>query len=104
MYGERLLKKGDYATTVQDIGLAGVKSRSKCKQCDRRHYTSTCDLKEIGNKEKTLLISTEQNAGGIFPIVQIKLDGIECRALIDAGAGSSYTSAKLINLLKKKTR
>ena len=49
-----------------------------------------------------MLISTEQNAEGIFPIVQIKVDGIDCRALIDSGAGSSYASAKLINLLKKK--
>ena len=30
------------------------------------------------------------------------MDGIECRALIDTGAGSSYASARLINLLEKK--
>ena len=49
-----------------------------------------------------MLISTEENTEGIFPVVQIKVDGVECRALIDSGAGSSYTSAKLINLLKKR--
>ena len=39
---------------------------------------------------------------GILPIIAIKVDGIPCRALIDTGAGSSYASGKLINLLKKK--
>jgi hypothetical protein len=57
---------------------------------------------ENKEKGKTLLISTEQNTEGIFPVVQIKVDGVKCRALIDFGAGSSYASAKLINLLKKK--
>ena len=39
---------------------------------------------------------------GILPIIPIKVDGITCRALIDTGAGSSYASGKLIDLLKKK--
>ena len=39
---------------------------------------------------------------GILPIIPIKVDGIICRALIDTGPGSSYTSGKLIDLLKKK--
>ena len=29
----------------------------------------------------------------------VEVDGVECRALIDSGAGSSYASAKLIGLL-----
>ena len=39
---------------------------------------------------------------GMLPIIPIKVDGIRCRALIDTGAGSSYASGKLIDLLKKK--
>ena len=39
---------------------------------------------------------------GILPIIPMKVDGITCRALIDTGAGSSYTSGKLIDLFKKK--
>ena len=62
-------------------------------------------MRAKGNKgkeeRKTLLISIVQNAERIFPVVQVKVDGVECRALIDFGAGSSYASAKLINLLKK---
>ena len=43
-----------------------------------------------------------QQGDGIFPVVNVKVNGIECRALIDTGAGSSYVSAKLIDLLKIK--
>ena len=41
---------------------------------------------------------------GILPIIPIKVDGITCRELINTGAGSSYASRKLINLLKRKPR
>lgn len=37
-----------------------------------------------------------------MPIVVVKVNGITCRALIDTGAGSSYVSAKMINILKLK--
>ena len=36
------------------------------------------------------------------PVVVILVDGIKCRALLDAGAGSSYVSAGLMNILRKK--
>ena len=42
------------------------------------------------------------NNEGIMPVLTVKVDGIMCRALIDTGAGSSYASAKLFDLLKKK--
>lgn len=41
---------------------------------------------------------------GILPIIPIKVDGITCCELINTGAGSSYASRKLINLLKRKPR
>ena len=67
------------------------------------HHTSICDNdSKSGVKGKKLLISCEVNPEGIFPVVRMKVDGVECRALIDSGAGSSYASAKLINLLEKK--
>ena len=67
------------------------------------HHTSICDNdSKSGVKGKKLLISCEVNPEGIFPGVRMKVDGVECRALIDSGAGSSYASAKLINLLEKK--
>ena len=36
------------------------------------------------------------------PVVVILVDGVKCRALLDTGAGSSYVSAGLMNVLKKK--
>ena len=39
---------------------------------------------------------------GVFPVVLVKVDGITTRALIDTGAGSSYASAKIIDMLHKK--
>ena len=38
----------------------------------------------------------------IHPIVVIKIDGVECRALVDSGAASFYASAKLLDTLRKK--
>ena len=42
------------------------------------------------------------NNEGIMPVLTVMVEGIMCRALIDTGAGSSYASAKLFDLLKKK--
>ena len=39
---------------------------------------------------------------GVFPVVVVKVNGVQCRALIDSGAGSSYASAKLINMIDKQ--
>ena len=35
-------------------------------------------------------------------LVVILVDGVKCRALLDTGAGSSYVSAGLMNVLRKK--
>jgi len=39
---------------------------------------------------------------GSFLVIVIEVNGIKCRTLIDSGAGSSYVSAKLIELLRLK--
>ena len=36
------------------------------------------------------------------PVVVLLVDGVKCRTLLDIGVGSSYTSADLMNVLKKK--
>ena len=40
----------------------------------------------------------------IYPVVLLEVDGIKTRALLDTRAGSSYASAKLINVLHKMHR
>ena len=38
----------------------------------------------------------------VYPVVVVKVGGIECRALLDSGASSCYASAKLLDLLGKQ--
>ena len=38
----------------------------------------------------------------IYPVVLLEIDGIKTRVLLDTWAGSSYTSARLINALHKQ--
>ena len=40
----------------------------------------------------------------IYPVVVVKVNDVMCRALLDTGAGSSYISAKLVDILKIKAR
>ena len=74
-------------------------NKYSCRNCGRRHHTSICDRME---PPQALPLTASGKGDGIFPVVNVKVNGIECRALIDSGAGSSYASAKLIDLLKIK--
>ena len=51
-----------------------------------------------GKSEK--LYTTNESSEGVFPVVNVSVNGILRRALIDSGAGSSYASAKLIHELQ----
>lgn len=74
-------------------------SKNSCQHCHKRHHTSICDRNQTGRQ--TLMTASEINEG-ILPVVTVRVNGITCRALIDTGAGSSYASAKLLDLIKKK--
>ncbi len=41
------------------------------------------------------MLAASKTGEGTFPVVVVKVNDIECRALIDSGAGSSYALAKL---------
>ena len=84
-------------------------SKSACQRCHRRHHTSLCDTSIPTNEAyqpptlaKGVALTTNQVGEGLFPVIVIEVNGIKCRALIDSGAGSSYVSAKLIQLLRLK--
>ena len=77
---------------------ADCPSKSKCLNCEKRHHTSICDQ----NEEPKKLLSASVTGEGLFPVVLVKVNGITVRALIDSGAGSSYASAKLIDMLHLK--
>ena len=76
-------------------------SGATCQHYRKRHRTSICDRDQTDSRRQTLMTAIENNEG-ILPVVMVKVDGITCRALIDTGAGSSYASAKLLDILKKK--
>ena len=84
-------------------------SKSVCQRCHKRHHTSICDATHPpsdANHPPTptrgVALTTNQLGEGLFPVLVVEVNGIKCRALIDSGAGSSYVSAKLIDLLRVK--
>ena len=76
-------------------------SKKTCLHCHKRHHSSICDREQTDSGKQTLMTASENNEG-IMPVLTVKVDGITCRVLIDTGVGSSYASAKLLDLLKKK--
>ena len=39
----------------------------------------------------------------VYPVVVVKVGGIECCAFLDSGASSGYASAKLLDMLGKQS-
>ena len=74
------------------------RSKNTCQLCGNRHHTSICD-RLSGNNQMMMV-----TGGGsvIYPVLVIVVNGIECRALLDTGAGSSYASAALVGRLNKR--
>lgn len=62
-------------------------SRSSWRTCKRRHHTSICDRT---GPQQELALTTLEKGDGIFPVVNLKVNVVECRGLINTGAGSSY--------------
>ena len=80
-------------------------SKSTCQRCRKRHYTLICETIDPTNEHEQshgVALTTNQRSEGLFPVVIVEVYGTKCRALIDSGAGSSYVSAKLIELLRMK--
>ena len=74
------------------------RSTSGCQRCKKKHHTSICMMKDK-------LLATEQGSKSVvYPIVNVNVEGIECRALLDTGAGSSYASAALLDRLPKRSQ
>eukprot|EP00794_Sanderia_malayensis_P001494 gene1494-biopygen1238 len=73
-------------------------SKGSCRNCKGKHHTSVCDKAQ--REAEVLLVTGEQSV--IYPVVIVKVEGVTCRALLDTGAGSSYVSNKLIEIIKKK--
>lgn len=64
-----------------------------------RHHTSICD--QMGPQQE-LALTTSEKGDRIFPVVNLKVNVVERRVLINTGAGSSYILVNRIGLLKIK--
>ena len=87
---------------VRTHGASECPSKTSCQKCQKRHHTPICDQQQEvpGNGEK--LMTDGVNGDGVFPVVVVRVNGVVCRALIDSGAGGSYASAKLTNMIGGK--
>ena len=74
-------------------------SKMSCYFCSRRHHTSICTDQQP--KGESVMSSVDDDKV-IYPVVVVKVGGIECRALLDSGASSCYASAKLLDMLGKQ--
>ena len=72
---------------------------STCKFCNRIHHSPICD-REPQLPEHMLLATGRGSV--TYPAVVVSVGGIQCRALLDSGAGSSYASAALLDRLGKQ--
>ena len=94
---------------------AECKTRSGCFTCGERHHTSICNNSSTGRSLLTAQPERSNNPSSdrwfltaqpeisnkvIYPVVVVEVGGIQCRALLDTGAGSSYASAALLDVVK----
>ena len=80
------------------------KSTATCQRCGKRHHTSICGSPKEVKTEGVLTAHQPENKEVVYPIILVEIDGIKTHALLDTGAGSSYASNKLINLLNKRPK
>jgi hypothetical protein len=79
---------------------AECRSTTTCRNCGKIHHTSICDPE--AKLEMFMSAHQADESEVIYPVVLLEIDGIKPRALLDTWAGSSYTSARLINALHKQ--
>ena len=81
-------KKLFFNCTGSKHRISDCRSNKTCTNCKGKHHTSICE------KTSNVLLTTNDNHV-TYPLV-IDIEGIKCRALIDAGAGASYASSTLL--------
>ena len=75
---------------------ADCRCRVFCQVCQKKHHTSILDRRG----EQLMTATSAGKTTVMHPVVVVKVLGVKCRALLDTGAGSSYASAALLNLLQ----
>ena len=81
---------------------ADCRSRARRQKCGKKHDTYICA------QEDQLLTATATATCNkervVYPIVEVNVEGVMCRALHQTGAGSSYASEVLLDKISKRTR
>ena len=72
---------------------ADCRCKFSCQKCNGKHHSSICD-----KNPNQLMVATGEGPV-VYPVVVVEVEGITCRALLDTGAGSSYASGTLVELL-----
>ena len=96
-------KKFCFNCLKYDHRAADCSSRT-CFKCNRKHHTSLCIINQLQDNSSNRNQETKEKAmtsleekGVCYPILVVNANGIQCRTLVDTGAGSSYALAALIN-------
>ena len=58
-------------------------SKMSCELCSRRHHTSICNDQRLKGES---VMSSLGDDKVVYPVVVVKVGGIECHALLDSGA------------------
>ena len=74
---------------------AECSSKLICSFCSRKHHTSICPDQQP--KGESVMSSLDDDKV-IYPVVVVKVGGIEYRALLDSGSSGCYASAKLLDM------
>ena len=92
-------KRRCFKCTGRNHLAAECRVRTGCFNCGADHHLYICNKKS--GEQQALLTTAEQ--GIVYPVVVVKVNGATCRALLDTGAGNSYISSKLIDILNQKS-
>ena len=99
-------RKGILAKKKLYFNCTGPKHRANecrstilCQKCNQKHQTSICTVTE-SSKTATRVSSSQV----VYPVVDVNVEGVICRALLDTGAGSFYTSAAMLDKLPKRSQ
>ena len=93
------LKQLWFNCTGTNHKASACRCSSSYKFYNRRHHSSICD-KEPRQPEHMLVANGRGSVR--YPAVVVSVGGIQCREVLDSGAGSSYASTALLDRLGKQ--
>ena len=106
MGGRKFWRRKNFVLTVLGFNCTGPRHRAEecaskmsCKLCSRRHHTSICNDQHLKGESVMFPLGDDKV---VYPVVVVKVGGIECCTLLDSSASSCYVSAKLLDLLGKQ--